>query len=731
MLQSQNYRQLLSREFDPSTYWTTRLDHRFTDRDFIFGRFTWALQFSRGWDDNLPTIGRIQNQRENQAANISYSHTFTPKLLNELRWGFAYNDQPRNGAQNGLAVAQNLGLQGLAPNLPDISGIFQVGWTGLGLQSITQQVWRHPGFKNRVFQFQDLVSWYRGRHNIKAGFNLSRVYYADGSVPTAGSLVSGGSNLFGSATFSNRFTNFPYADFILGIPTTTARSFPNFVDQELRWSYDFFITDEFRPFRALTLDIGMRYELHPPFTNSDGYNSIFDIGTGQIVVPDGSLSKVSPLLPKNYVGVVEASAVNLPNSLIRTDRNNFAPRIGVAWRPIGNNTVFRAGFGIFYDIVPETPSSNTVPFAIDQPSFTNPTTNPTVILPLIYPNTSSGPTTVTLPTAVNPDIKIPYSMQYNFTIEHQQGDNAFRISYIGTNTRHGDYAYNINQPLPNTGLFISQARRLPAYPAINYLTNGAGHQYNGLTAEMKRRGPAGLGYQLSYTYAKDIGDLERGASPENAYDRLRERGAWIDIPKHLVTGNVMWDIPAGKGKRFAGGAGPFTNALVGGWTTAIIYTYNAGRYLTPLWTGPDPTGTAFTSSSAPATVTIRPDCLANPNLANPSINGWFNAAAFTAPSTGHFGSCGTGVIIGPTLNVWQAGIYKTFAIHERLRFRAEVTTTNLLNHPNYSDPTLNISQAGNVGVISGVGHASGVSGASSPLDPAGARAFRTGLRIEF
>ena len=513
ILQSQNYRQLLSRPFDSATYWTARLDHRFSDRDFIFGRFTWALQYSRGWDDNLPTIGRIVNQRENQAANISYSHTFTPNLLNELRWGFAYNDQPRNGAQSGLALVQTLGLQGLAPNLPDISGIFQVGWTGLGLQNLTQQVWRHPGFKNKVFQFQDVVSWYRGRNNIKAGFNLSRVDYADGSVPTAGSLVSGGSNLFGSVTFSNRFTNFPYADFILGIPTTSARSFPNFVDQELRWSYDFFVTDEFRPFRSLTLDMGVRYELHPPFTNSNGYNSIFDVGSGQIIVPDGSLSKVSPLLPKNYVGVAEASTVNLPNSLIRTDRNNFAPRFGVAWRPFGNSTVFRTGFGIFYDIVPETPSSNTVPFAIDQPSFTNPTTNPTVILPLVYPNTSAGPTSVTLPTAVNPDIKIPYSMQYNFTIEHQRGGNAFRLSYIGTNTRHGDYAYNINQPVPGTGTFISQARRFPSYPAINYLTNGAGHQYNGFTAEMKRRGPAGLGYQLAYTLAKDIGDLERDVAP--------------------------------------------------------------------------------------------------------------------------------------------------------------------------------------------------------------------------
>jgi hypothetical protein len=82
---SQNFRQLLSRPFDPSTYWTTRLDHRFSDRDFLFGRFTWARQWSRKWDDNLPTIGRINNEREDQSANVSYSHTFRPNLLNEFR----------------------------------------------------------------------------------------------------------------------------------------------------------------------------------------------------------------------------------------------------------------------------------------------------------------------------------------------------------------------------------------------------------------------------------------------------------------------------------------------------------------------------------------------------------------------------------------------------------------------------------------------------------------------
>jgi hypothetical protein len=725
---SQNFRELLSRPFDPSTYWTTRLDHRFSDRDFIFGRFTWALQYSRGWDDNLPTIGRINNQRENQGANISYSHAFRPNLLNEFRWGAAYNDQPRNGAQNGPELVKELGLQGLAPNLPDIAGILQVSWSGLGVQSITQQVWRRPGFKNKVFQFQDNLSWYHGRHSVKAGFVIGRVYYADGSAPT---------NLFGSATFSNRFTNYPYADFLLGIPTTSARSFPNFVDHELRWSYDFFVTEEFKVSPSLTLDLGIRYELHPVAINTDGYNSIFDVATGKIVVPNGSLSKVSALLPQNYVGVETASQAGLPNSLLFTDRNNFAPRIGVAWRPFGNNTVFRAGFGIFYDIVPETSSSNSIPYVIDQPAYTNPATNPNVILPLVYPaSATGGPSTVSLPTAVNPNIKIPYSMQYNVTIEHQRGDMAFRLSYIGTNTRHGDYNYNINQPLPSTGLYINQGRLFPNYPAINYLTNGAGHQYNGFTAEMKRRGSKGLTYQLSYTLARDIGDLERGGTPENAYNRTRERGPWLDIPKHAITGNVIWDLPAGRGKHYLTNANPFVNALLGGWSTSFIYTFHSGRFLTPLWTGPDPTGTVYTTVATPANVTtpIRPNILSNPNLPSGqrSVNEWFNPAAFGPPTLGQFGTSGPGVIIGPTVNVWDAGLFKAFRVKERFSIRWEITAVNVFNHPNYSDPALNISQAGTVGTITGVGSAaSNVSGAGNPLDPSGARAFRTGLRVEF
>jgi hypothetical protein len=359
---------------------------------------------------------------------------------------------------------------------------------------------------------------------------------------------------------------------------------------------------------------------------------------------------------------------------------------------------------------------------------------PTVILPIVFPaGNTSGPSTVTLPSAVNPNIRIPYSMQYNVTIEHQRGNNSFRISYVGTNTRHGVYAFNINQPLPSTVPYINKPRLFPLYPNFNYLTNGAGHQYNGLTEEVKRRVAKGITFQLSYTLAKDIGDLERGQAPENAYDRRRERGTWVDIPKHSVTGNMVYDLPFGKNRHYLSNSNWFVNGVLGNWSVSVIHTYRSGRNLSPAWTGTDPANTAFTTG-APANVTIRPNATGiSPNLSDEqrSVSRWFNPAAFAAPTPGQFGTSGNGVIRGPTMHVWDAGLFKEFKFRERLTVHIEATATNLRNHPNYNDPTTNISQAGNVGVISGVGGLSNVSGASSPLDPAGPRQFRTGIRLEF
>lgn len=718
-LSSQNYRQQISRAYDPDTYWTTRIDHRFSQKAFVFARYTWNNSYSRPYEGNLPTIGQLWQIRDTRAFNASYTQTFRANLINEFRFGFAYNDQPRNGALVGNELVKQLGLQGLAPGIPDINGILKLSFTGLAVSPLTQSDWRHPGFKNYPKQFQEQLSWFRGRHYIKAGALITTVRYEDSQAPA---------NLFGGVTFSNRFTNHPYADFLLGIPTTAARSFPQLYQDRSRASYDFFVTDDFKVNSHLTVNAGIRYEYHPIWKDANGLQSMFDVESGQIVVPDGSLSKISPIFPKGYVGIVEAKTLGLPGgTLIKTDRNNFAPRLGLAYRPWGNHTVIRAGGGIFFDIVPRSLTNGGAPFNVSEPSFTNPTPVPTLMFPQVFPAVIGNPTTVGLPAAVRSDLRMPYSMQYNFTIEHQRWNTGFRATYIGTNTRQGEWGYNINQPLPDTRPFADKPRRFPNYPGITYVTNGAGHQYNSLHLEGERRFLNGFSYQLSWVYARDIGDLERGESPEDALDRKREKAVWLDIPTHRVTGNMIYELPFGKGKKILGGANRLTNLIAGGWELSAIYSSYSGQFLTAAWTGSDPTGTAFSSSRTPAQVTIRPNALRDANLAadQRSVTHWFDTAAFGAPSAGFFGTSAKGTIKGPGSAIVNTGLSKRIQLNERLRLRLEITSTNFFNHPNWDNPVTNITAGTDAGVILSAGSI------VSTLDSAGSRSFRAGMRLEW
>jgi len=718
VLASQNYRELKARNFDPNTYYTIRGDHRFSEKSFIFGRWTWNRAHSRDYESNLPTVGQRWQTRDTRALNISYTYNLRPRLVVESRFGITYNDNPRNGPLLGRQVVQDLGLVGLADNLPDINGLYRVMFTGVGLTSIGQTDWRHPGFLNDVQQYQEHVNWFRGRHRLKSGVIFTRVVFRDNQAPGA---------LFGSATFSDRFTGHPYGDFLLGIPTTASRAFPSILIDRLRWASDWFLTDDIKLTPRLTLNMGVRYERHPGYQEKLGQQAVFEINSGKIVVPDGSLGRVSPLLPRGYVEVIEAREAGLPSKkLLRTDNNNFAPRLGIAWRPFGPDTVLRAGYGIFYDVVPRATPAGGAPFVINEPAFTNPAGAPTVILPRVFPASVGGPTTVALPQAIRADIRNPFSMQYNLTIEHQRWNSGFRASYIGTNTRQGDWSYNINQPVPDGRPYVDKPRLFPRYHVINYLSNGAGHQYHSLTLEVQRKMRQGLHYQVSWTWARDIGDLDRGGSPENAYDRRRERAVWLDIPTHRPTGNFVWELPFGRGKQHLSSAGRALNAVTGGWEISGIYSYYSGQFLTPQWSGPDPTGTAFTSSRTPAQVTIRPNHLRDANLPSGqrAANRWFDPTAFAPPTPGFYGTAAKGVIKSPDSRVWNLGLAKSFPVAERARIRWELTATNAFNHPNYENPTTNITSLAEVGVIRGVGDV-------SVLDPSGQRTFRTGIHIEW
>lgn len=716
VLQSQNYRELKIRPYDPTTYYTTRIDHRFSEKSFLMARWTWSRSWTRSWEA-LPTLGQSWSRGDRRALTVSFTRTLRPNLLNEFRSGFVYSNLPRHPATNGKQIVEELGLQGLAPDLPDMPGMFRVSFTGLAVSPITVGETRDPGNRIRNAEFTDQVSWFRGRHAIKAGAIISRIERTD---------LQANTNLFGNVTFTNRYTGQPYADFLIGIPSTASRAFPPILLDNLRWAYDFFATDEFRLSRRLTLNAGLRYEYHPFFWETSGRIGLFDIGTGKIVVPDGSLSKISPLMPRGYVDVIGAKQAGLDGkTLLKTDRNNLAPRLGLAYRPWKNDTVFRAGFGVFYDSTPGGAMTGGVPYVLNEPAYTNPAT-PTIAFPVVFPASVAGSSTVSLPPSFRTDFRIPFSLQYNATIEHARWNTGFRLSYIGTATRQGQWFYNINQPLPDDRPYIQKPRRFPNFPNIDYNTNGAGHQYHSLTVEAERRFKSGLSYQASWVWARDIGDLERSRSPENAYDLHRERAVWQDIPTHRFVANGIYELPFGKGKHFVKSANRAVQALAGGWQISAIYSFHSGQFLTPQWTGPDPVGITNTTSTTPANVTIRPDVVSDPNLpaSQRTVTRWFDVAAFSAPVKGSLGTSAKGVIKGPGVNLWHAGITKNFNLTEKAKMRWEMIASNVFNHPNWANPAVNISSPAQVGVIRGIG---GVSG----LDESAQRSLRASLRLEW
>ncbi len=563
-----NFRQLASLPGFREWYFTERLDHRISDKVQLTGRMVQHGYNSYRITSQLGGREHTVIKWKTRFYTFSYTHTIRPTLVNEFRFGYSFNTNPRYPKESGLALVKELGLVGLFPNLPDLPGVLNVSWQNLTMTGISNSFQYRDSKGGRNYYYQEHLNWYRGRHALKMGAQFNHSGVIDRFLST---------NLYGSLTFSNRFTNHSYADFLLGIPTSCARAPENPHSDVERDSYSGFITDEWRVNPKLTLNLGVRYEYEPGWYGN--VLAMFEPSLAKIVVPDDSMRLVSPLVPAGYVQVISASAANLPKkTMLFADRNNFAPRIGVAWRPLGPSTVFRAGWGMYYDLVPQnTSTAGGSPFTVTEPSYTNPQDSPTVILPRVFPEAGTGaPSTISIPSAHNPHLRTPYSFQYNLTIEHERWNTGFRLSYIGTGMRQGEWGYNMNQPIPDTRLFIQKLneRPFPKYPNIFYYTNGAGHQYNSLTFQVTRRTKGGLYFQTHYTLARDIGDLDRNGSPENAYDRKRERGVRGDIPTHRWNAIGMWELPIGKGKRLLGGVNRLVNLLVGGWEVNSVYISN-------------------------------------------------------------------------------------------------------------------------------------------------------------
>ena len=669
-------------------YATARVDHNFSAKDRLFGRFTFHEATNPVWEGNLPSFGMREQRRMNKAYTASYTRIIGPTLVNELRVGFAYNNNPLGGPLNGLEVINSLGISGLAPGLPNVNGVLKVSFPGTALTGLSQIDWTNPGFLNRSNQIQNQTTWMRGRHTLKAGVEIRRVDWEE---------LNASPNLFGNIDFTGRFTavpgvaasGHPYADFLFGVPNTANRAFPPVPALRRRWTYDTFVQDDWKVARNLTINLGLRYDVHPGWFERNGRLANFDLASGKIVIAEDGADKVSPLMPAGYVDVVTAASLGLPSqALVRTDRNNIAPRLGFAYRPFGGGrTVIRGGYGLYYDMMPIDLQASGTPFVFQETTFTNPAI-PTLALPAVFPASgTSGPATVALPRAVNPDLQLPYSHQWNATVEHERWGTGFRLSYVATLGRQMWYTRDANAPEPDGRLYVDKPRPFPRYPNINYVDNGATHDYHGVTIEAERRFSKGLFFQVAYTAASDLG--EDSGTIENPFDLGRERGRDLSTPTHRLISAVMYDLPFGRDRKWLTSAPWLVDLALGGWQVSVVGYQQSGGYLTPTILVPDPTGTRFTTTAARPLVTLRPDQLHDPDLDDPTIARWFDVAAYGAPPIGSFGTAERGSVDGTGLNLWHFGLHKRFRLTDGPQaptLRIELTTTNIFNHAAVGEP---------------------------------------------
>jgi hypothetical protein len=722
-LTANNFRETVDTDRSKPYYATARVDHNFGDRDRIFGRFTFHQATNPVWEGNLPAIGMRQQLRQNKALTFSYTRILGPSLINELRYGHAYNNNPISGPIRGLEVVDSLGLRGLAPGLPDIGGILKVSFPGTALTGLSQIDVQNPGFLNRIHQIQDQVTWLAGTHSLKFGTDIRRIDWEEMIAPAT---------LFGSIDFTGRYTGHPYADFLLGLPNTASRAFPPVPTLRRRWTYDFFAQDDWKIGRNLTVNLGLRYDLHPGWVEREGRLAFFDVTSGAIAIADDGANKVSPLMPSSYVGIVTASSLGLPsNTLVRTDRNNFAPRLGVAWRPFSDaRTVLRAGYGLYYDLLPIELQAARAPFVFTETPFTNPAA-PSVVLPTVFPAAgTAGPSSIALPLAVNPNVTLPYSHQFSLTVEHERWNTGFRVSYVGTLGRDMWYTRDVNSPVADERLYNEKPRPFPQYPSITYADNGAGHDYHGVTIEAERRFSGGLFFQAAYTTATDTTEtVEWTNAIENPFDLARERGRDSATPLHRLTTAVIYELPFGHGKRWLSTAPTAVDLALGGWEISVVGYLQSGNFLTPTISVPDPTGTRFTTAATRPVISIRPDQLRDPQLADPTIDRWFDVSAFGAPPIGRFGTAERGAIESPGLNLWHFGLLKRFRFSDHPGtpiFRIEATATNIFNHPQWASPNVNVTPT-NVSA----GRISAIGGSAGAIQQAGMRSIRLGLRMEW
>jgi hypothetical protein len=662
---------------------TARLDQSLTDRHRIFARYSYHNQ--RMSDPNVyPALGNAPLQTKGQNIVISMTNTFSSSLLHEVRFNYipatlnleAFLQGTDQYAQAGVRGFEETSRPGVGGSFPDFS------WSGYTAMQGSAFDQRPKTQDLKTWEFGDNLTWITGRHIFKLGGKIRRwVPLFTDSKQYAGQWTYDGS--ITQNTASPAGTGDAFADFLLGYARQVTRAFPADTFGGQATYYHAFVQDDLKVSDRLTVNLGLRYEYSPWLSGYRGQSGTFLPGNARPIVigSDGDqidlgaqfAGQTAFALFQNYIQTT--SQAGLPESVTATDKAQIAPRLGFAWRPLGEKTVLRGGYGLFYEqeSSADRVNNNMVPFRLDQTAFND---QAPPVRPMSDFFLGTALTTAAAPTLQAVSTKQKMGRDHHFSFGVQQEVLPFTVlemNYVGNIGRNLNGVTNLNFPDPATGAV--QARRpYPQFGNISYFDDNMETTYHSLQSTLEQRSHNGLWYLASYTWSKSITTQNTPAAGGNT---AREKAlSPFDIP-HNVAFSVGYELPFGKEKRFLSTANGLVDGLLGGWQVQGIYIWRTGRPFTPTIS----TDRANTSIGAQ-----RPNRVGSGVLDNPTPEMWFDKTAFTVPAQFTYGDSGASIIREGSYKTLDFSLFKQFRIGTggRLQFRAEAF--NLTNTASFSAP---------------------------------------------
>jgi hypothetical protein len=683
------------------TTWTAKVDHQIRSNDRASFRFI-LHNFPTSTSATYPTAAAdptaVVNRRRAYSALWEEVHNFSSTLINDVRFEW----QPRYFFNLSLGLDQGwpskLGLKGVSDRA--FPRVTNAGYAALG-----------PGTQERIqtpihdTDVVDTLSWFRGSHAVKFGGEFRIVRNQD--------ILN--DQISGNLAFATQPTGLPNvnntgnaaASLLIGFPNSGSVHATDPLDRRAKY-FAFFLQDDWKVTRRLTLNLGVRWEAHTPRTDANNRQNGFDP------------LKINPV--SNTPGVVTfAGQDGLGATVYDGDYNNIAPRIGMAWKPFGDRTVIRAGAGLFYG--PPQPGSNNTSAGFERAgSFTTPDNGITAPFLLrngfpAFTDTQRGPgygavpvgqAVKFAPTFIQSPRILGYTEQWNFGIQRELGwDSVLELTYLGNQGHHlNGPDTSINQvPHALIGAGNAQVRRpFPQFGNVSLIAPMWGNSnYHGFNIKAEKRFSHGLNFLVNYTFSKFIDDVpnaqEVGATPgiQDVYDRRSDRALSGNDVRHRMVMSSVYELPLGKGR------------VLGGWSFGFIAILQQGS----------PVGLTVQTSNTNAfnPGSQRVNVLRDPSLPadRRSVQQWFDPTAVAAPAPFTFGNAGRALLTGPGLMQLSLSLLKNIRFRERynVQFRAE--SLNFVNHANFNDPGTALGSAG-FGVISGA------------KDP---RTMQLGLRLEF